>query len=137
MVAKVGCSHCVLIPQGSTRSSTFWCQINPYFSHCNSKISTSNSHFTLEVLAESVPISGIPGKMGPNFDFLMYFHDSLSPVSPTYLLPQERKLEATLRQNCTKCVILVKVNQLRVKNTHTKLGTNLFKYLSRPCECII
>ena len=41
--AKVVCSHCILIPQGPTGSSTFLVSNeSPYISHYNPKISASN-----------------------------------------------------------------------------------------------
>ena len=45
-----------------------------------------------------------------NFDFLMYFHYSLIPESHFFLM-----------------CLGVKVNQLRVKNTHVKISTTSFE----------
>ena len=45
-------------------------------------------HKTLEVIAENVPIS-VYGST--NFDFRLYFHDSLIPTVTYLFLPQERK----------------------------------------------
>ena len=43
-VIKSVCSHCILIPQGSTGSITFLVSNeSPYFCHYNTKISASNS----------------------------------------------------------------------------------------------
>ena len=63
-------------------------------------------HYTLEVTAEKYTYFRYT-----NFDFLMFFHNSLIP-SVTYLfLPQERKLKVTL---------------IKVENTHVQMGTTLF-----------
>ena len=89
------------------------------FSHYNPKFQLQ-IHYTLKLIAENAPISGT------NFDFLMYFYNSIIP-SVTYLfLPQERKEDANLRYNCTKCVFGVN-NQLRVKITQVKMCTSSFK----------
>lgn len=51
----------------------------------------------------------------------MYFHHSLIPRVAYFLLPLESKQEATSGWNLTKCISEVKVNQLKVKNTHGKM----------------
>ena len=82
---KVVCSHCILIPQGSTGSSTFVSNESPYISHYNSKVSASNSIYFGSYSRKCNYL------WYTNFDFHMYFHKSLIP-SVTYLfLPQERK----------------------------------------------
>ena len=104
------CSHCILIPQGSTGSSTFLASNeSPYFSHYNLKISASNSLYFGSYNRKCTYFQYT------NLDFLMYVHNSLIPSVSFLLLPQERKWEATLRWNCTKCVLGVKVDQLRVR----------------------
>ena len=85
---------------------------SPYFSHYKPKISASDSPYFGSYSRKCIFFRDT------NFDFLMCFHSSLSPVvaNVTFLfLPEESKLEATLRKNCTKCVLWVKVDQLRVK----------------------
>ena len=57
----------------------------------------------------------------------MYFHNSLIPRGAYFLLPLESKQEATSGWNFTKCISEVKVNQLKVKNTHVKMGISTFK----------
>ena len=57
----------------------------------------------------------------------MYFHNSLIPRGAYFLLPLESKQEATTGGNFTKCISEVKVNQLKVKNMHVKMGTSTFK----------
>ena len=44
-----------------------------------------------------------------------------------FLLPVESKQEATSGRNFTKCISEVKVNQLKVKNMHVKMGISTFK----------
>ena len=57
----------------------------------------------------------------------MYFHNSLIPRGTYFLLPLESKQEATTVWNFTKCISEVKVNQLKVKNMHVKMGISTFK----------
>ena len=57
----------------------------------------------------------------------MYFHNSLIPRGAYFLLPLESKQEATLGWNFTKYISDVKVNQLKVKNMHVKMGISTFK----------
>ena len=68
----------------------------------------------------------------------MYFHISLIPRGAYFLLPLESKQEATSGWNVTKCISEVKINQLKVKNIHVKMGISTFKYfhhvLSKICE---
>ena len=56
----------------------------------------------------------------------MYFHNSLIPRGAYFLLPLEIKQEATSGWNVTKCIPEVKVNQLKVKNIHVKMGVSIF-----------
>ena len=56
----------------------------------------------------------------------MYFHYSLIPRGAYFLLPLQSKQEATSGWNFTKCISEVKVNQLKVKNMHVKMGTSTF-----------
>ena len=56
----------------------------------------------------------------------MYFHNSLIPRGVYFLLPLESKQEATSGWNFTKYISEVKVNQLKVKNIHVKMGTSTF-----------
>ena len=56
----------------------------------------------------------------------MYFHNSLIPRGAYFLLPLESKQEAT-SGNFTKCFSEVKVNQLKVKNMHVRMGISIFK----------
>ena len=57
----------------------------------------------------------------------MYFHNSLIPRGAYFLLPLESKREATSGWNFTKCISEVKVNQLKVENTHVRMGISTFK----------
>ena len=59
----------------------------------------------------------------------MYFHNSLFPRGAYFLLPLEIKQEATLGWSFTKCISEVKVNQLKVKNMHVKMGISIFNIL--------
>ena len=56
----------------------------------------------------------------------MYFHNSLIPSGAYFLLPLESKQEATSGWNFTKCILEVKVNQLKVKNMHVRMGISIF-----------
>ena len=62
----------------------------------------------------------------PENNFFMYFHNSLIPRGAYFLLPLESKQEATTGWNFTKCISEVKVNQLKVKNMHVKMGISTF-----------
>ena len=42
---------------------------------------------------------------------------------------RKKNQEATSGWNFTKCISEVKVNQLKVKNMHDKMGTSIFKTL--------
>ena len=55
---------------------------SPYFSHYNPKIQLQ-IHYSLAVIAENVPVSGIP-----IFIFLRIFITALSPVSHSYCYPR-------------------------------------------------
>ena len=57
----------------------------------------------------------------------MYFHNSLIPRGAYFLLPLESKQEATSGFNFTKCIPEVKVNQLKVKDMHVRMGISTFK----------
>ena len=57
----------------------------------------------------------------------MYFHDSLILRGAYFLLPLESKQEATSRWNFIKCISEVKVNQLKVKNVHVRMGISTFQ----------
>ena len=52
----------------------------------------------------------------------MYFHNSLIPRGAYFHLPLESKQEVTTGWNFTKCISEVKVNQLKVKNMHVRMG---------------
>ena len=52
----------------------------------------------------------------------MYFHNNLISRGAYFILPLESKQEATLGWNFTKCISEVKVNQLKVKNMHVRMG---------------
>ena len=58
----------------------------------------------------------------------MYFHNSLIPRGAYFVLPLESKQEATSGWTFTKCISEVKVNQLKVKNMHVKMGISTFKF---------
>ena len=57
----------------------------------------------------------------------MYFHNSLIPRGAFFLLTPESKQEATSGWNFTKFISEVKVNQLKVKNMHVRMGISIFK----------
>ena len=58
----------------------------------------------------------------------MYFHNSLIPRGAYFLLLLESKQEATTGSNFTKCISEVKINQLKVKNMHVRIGISSFKF---------
>ena len=84
---KMVCSHCILIPQGSTGSKIFVCvcQMKAHIFLIMTPKFQLQIHYTLEVIAENVPISGIP-----IFIFLCIFIIALAspPVSNTYFCPR-------------------------------------------------
>ena len=56
----------------------------------------------------------------------MYFHNSLIPRGAYFLLPLKSKQDATWGGNFTKCISEVKVNQLKVKYMHVRMGISTF-----------
>ena len=56
----------------------------------------------------------------------MYFYNSLIPRGAYFLLPLESKQEATPGWNFTKCISEVKVNQLKMKNMHVRMGISTY-----------
>ena len=62
----------------------------------------------------------------PENDFLCIFIIASSPRGAYFLLPLESKQEATSGWNFTKCISEVKVNQLKVKNIHVRMGMSTF-----------
>ena len=71
-------------PRGSTGRSTFWCQKKAHIFLIVTPRFQLQIHFTLAVMAENVPISGMQ-----IVDFLMYFHNSLFPSATFLFLPKE------------------------------------------------
>ena len=65
----------------------------------------------------------------------MYFHNSLILRGAYFLLPLEGKQEAISGWNFTKCISEVKVNQLKVKNMHVKMGISTFKHVLANVGC--
>ena len=90
LAIKVVCSHCILIPQDSTGSSTLCCQMKVHVFLIITPKFQLQIHYTLVVIAESVPISGIPILV-----FLYIFITASFPMSHSYFCP--RREEATLR----------------------------------------
>ena len=71
---KVVCSHYILIPRAQPEVVLFLVSNeSPYFPHYNPKFQLQ-IHYTLEVKAENVKCAYF---RYTNFDFLMYFHNSL------------------------------------------------------------
>ena len=114
---KVVCSHCILIPRGSTESGTFF-GVKWNVFHCNLKISTSNSVYTSAVTAENLPISGIGL---PILIFLCIFITASSPVSHSYFCPRRENKKQPWGKIVQHCVSGVKVDQLRMKIHMPKL----------------
>ena len=112
------CSHCILIPQGSTGNSTFLVSNgSPYFSHYNPQ----NLSFEFTII-RSLYSRKCTYFLYTNFDFLMYFHNSLIPSDILTFAPGE-KIKSNLEVQLCKMCLRVKVNQFRVENTHVKMGT--------------
>ena len=83
---KVIGSHCIFIPKESTGNcSCFGVDESPYFSHYNPKISASNSLYFRSCSRKCTCFRYT------NFDFHMYFHNSLIPSVIYVFLLQERK----------------------------------------------
>ena len=116
------------LPLGLNQSCTFLVSNeSPYFSNYNPKISTSIplyfrsyskicSSITFEVTAKYVPVY--------QFWFSYVFSQQPHPQCHILIFVPGEKIKATLRWNCTKCVLGAKVNQLRVKNRHVKMATS-------------
>ena len=87
----------------------------------------ANPKFQLQILCsfedttQSVKLNGIPEN-----NFLCIFIIASFPGVLHFLLPLESKHEATSKWNFTKCISEVKVNQLKVKNMHTRMGISTF-----------
>ena len=110
----------------------------------NPKFQLQIFFFSFGDTTQNAKLNGIYQKI------IMYFHNSLILRGAYFLLPLESKQEATCKGNFTKCILKVKVNQLKVKNTHFKMGTSCFKVdsysrcvsvpicqsLSAPTQCI-
>ena len=62
----------------------------------------------------------------PVLSFLCIYITASSPVSQTYFCPIRENKKLALGETAQH-VSGVKVNQLRVKNTHVKMGTFFFK----------
>ena len=87
----------------------------------------ANLKFQLQILCSFGDIIKIVKLNGiPENNFLCIFIIASSLV----LFPQEGKQEATSGWNFTKCISEVKVNQLKVRNMHVKMGISTFKYCS-------
>ena len=111
----------ILTPQGSTGSSTFFLyQMKAHI------FLIANPKFQLQILCsfgditKSVKLNGIPENN---------FHNSLIPRGAYFLLPLDSKQEASSGWNFTKCISEVKVNQLKVKNMHVRMGISTFNNL--------
>ena len=62
----------------------------------------------------------------PENNFLCIFITASSPIRVQhFLLPLESKQEATSGWNFKKCISEVKVNQLKVKNLHVRMGISM------------
>ena len=136
---KVGCSHCIFIPQGSTRSSKYFlCQMKAHIFLINPKISAQNLLYLRRYSWKCTYFHYI------NFDFLMYFHNSLIP-SVTSLPPPKCK-----KQLSVKIVLRGQGQSVESEKTHVKMGTsplietalstvwiserNWFSYYKNHCE---
>ena len=85
---KVVCSHSILIPQCSTGSSTFWCQMKAHTFLIITPKFQLEMYYNLSVMAENVPMYGIP-----------IFIAASSQVSHSYFCPRREnrsKLEVKL-----------------------------------------
>ena len=87
----------------------------------------ANPKFQLQILCSFGDIPKMVKLIGiPENNFLCIFITASSP-GVQFLLPLESKQEATTGWNFTKWISEVKVNQLKVKNMHVKMGISSFK----------
>ena len=115
----------ILIPQGSTGGTTFFdIKWKPIFFYLQIQNFSFKFLVVLEIWQTHVKFIGIPENI---YIFFLYFHNNLIPRGAYFLFPLESKQEATSGWNFTKCISEVKVNQLKVKNKHIKMGISTFK----------
>ena len=89
----------------------------------------ANPKFQLQIRCSFGDITRIVKLNGiPENNFLCIFITASSPGVHTFL-PLESKEEATSGRNFTKCISEVKVNQLKVKNVHVKMGISTFNFM--------
>ena len=94
---------------------------SPYFSDCKSK------KFQLQILCsfgdttKSVKLMGIPEN-----NFLCIFIIASSPGVHSFFCLWRVNKKLPQGWNVTKCISEVKVNQLKVKNMHVRIGTSTF-----------
>ena len=78
-------------------------------------------HYTLAVIAENVPISGIP-----IFIFLCIFITASSPVSHSYFCPR-REYRSNPEVKLYKMCLRGQGRSIKSENAHVKMGTARFK----------
>ena len=94
---------------------------SPYFSHYNPKISSSNSLYFRSYSRKCTYFRFT------NFDFLMYFHNSLIPSVTFLFLPKDRKIRSNLEVKLYKMCLRGHCWLVKSENTHVKMGTYHFK----------
>ena len=123
MVLKGPYADHILIPQGSTGSSTFFdIKWKPIFFWLQIQNLSFKFFVVLEIWQKNVKLIGIPEN-----NFLCIFILASSPGVHTFFCLWRVNKEATSGWNFTKCISEVKVNQLKVKNIHVKMGISTFK----------
>ena len=104
-----------------------------------------NPKFQLQILCSFGDITKNVNFIGiPENNFLCFFINSLISRGAYFLLPLESKQEASSGWNFTKCISEVKVNQLKVKNKHVKMGNPplnitlcwMHHFMFDECHCI-
>ena len=121
----------ILIPQGSTEVVHFLISNeSPYFSICKSKISASIL-CSFGDMTKNVKLIGIPEN-----NFLCIFIIASSPGVHIFFCLW-RVTRSYLRVKLHKMHFRVKVNQLKVKNIHVKMGISIFNcYVTWYIGCV-
>ena len=117
---RLGCSHCIFIPTAQPEVVLFWCQNErPCFFHITS--ASNKLYFGSYRIFTYFRYT--------NYNFLTYFHNSLTPVSHTYFCPREENK----KQPWSKIVQNVSKGEGQSveseKNTHVKMGTSRFNVI--------
>ena len=126
---KVVCSHCILIPKGSTGGSTFfWCQMKAHIFLIIIPKFQLQIHHTLEVIRENIPISGVP-----ILNFLRIFITDSSLVSQCHILTfaSGEQTRSNLEDKLNKMCLRGQDQSVESeKKKHVKMDTTLCKMIA-------